>query len=474
MLYDLNWLQPGQQFPPVQECERIKNYADYLVMRRGDSKRLEAMKAYADRVRGYIDNQGQTKTYEIGLNYFSLNSEKTADLVCGEPPLVRAKEGDTVALNEMLNEIDFFNVFREVALDVDSLGDGLTRVYKGEKGCNEYMAVCPIGWYPVVDKENCKKVLYHVLTFINDLTPQIENQAAKSFKLTVQIHERGKYRNEEYELKYKSDQARGDFSRIMRMPVYEIGKKLAESTSIPTGLTDFAVRHFPNTRTSDTIFGTSSYEKFTSIVAELEVRFEQVARILDKHADPSPVLDESNFTWDDKGSHFNGGNALVGRKDGISPYYLVWDGQLTAAFAEIDKLLEQLYTLTEMGAIISNSAMGATQGYEALVTKMTSARLKARRIANGMTKNVKGLISDISKIGFKNLEANDISVSWNDGLPNDELRETQIAAQKKAYLSAHTIRKDYEGMTAEQSDEEAEKMLEEGATSGMTALGFSR
>ena len=103
--------------------------------------------------------KGRRKTYEIGLNYFSLNSEKDRlTFVYAEPPLVRAKEGDTVALNEMLNEIDFFNVFREVALDVDSLGDGLTRVFKGEKkGHNEYMAVCPIGWYPVVDKENCKR-----------------------------------------------------------------------------------------------------------------------------------------------------------------------------------------------------------------------------------------------------------------------------------------------------------------------------
>ena len=47
-----------------------------------------------------------------------------------------------------------------------------------------------------------------------------------------------------------------------------------------------------------------------------------------------------------------------------APHYIVWDGQLTAAYKHIEELQGQLDRLTEMGAVVSdNDDGGGTQGF---------------------------------------------------------------------------------------------------------------
>ena len=57
-----------------------------------------------------------------------------------------------------------------------------------------------------------------------------------------------------------------------------VGMMVGEERTTPTGLDDFAVLHVPNTTTSRSLYGMDDYTDIDSIVSELEVRIDQIAR----------------------------------------------------------------------------------------------------------------------------------------------------------------------------------------------------
>jgi len=95
-----------------------------------------------------------------------------------------------------------------------------------------------------------------------------------------------------------------------------------------------------NVLTTDRVTGLDDYSDLDSIIQELEVRIAQISRILDKHADP-------NMYGPGHGSGARSSNPANGdivAAANISPVgqgeqppgYVTWDGQLEAAFKQID------------------------------------------------------------------------------------------------------------------------------------------
>ncbi|MEG2569737.1 MAG: hypothetical protein RSA84_26355, partial [Acinetobacter sp.] len=117
------------------------------------------------------------------------------------------------------------------------------------------------------------------------------------------------------------------------------------------------------------------------------------------------------------------------------PKYMTWDGQLGAAFKELEFLINQMYILSEMGAAVlgGQDGSGTAISGTAMRFKMVNPLAKARRIANSMTRPVRQLFSSLSsdaEIPDDAATDNDtelelpipyrrISVFWADGLPDD-------------------------------------------------------
>ena len=160
---------------------------------------------------------------------------------------------------------------------------------------------------------------------------------------------------------------------------------MKESKVYKTGLDDFAVIQVSNVITSDRVNGLDDYSDIDSIISELMVRIGQVSRILDKHASPSMSGPQSALEKDSQTGEWRlkAGNYFPrDTKEDPEVSYITWEGQLEASFKQIEKLINILYTISEMGSAVfgDNTDVGSnTSGYKVKMM-MQSALAKVNRI----------------------------------------------------------------------------------------------
>lgn len=505
MLHDLRFLEAGAMFPPKSELARLKTYSDneklfnqeigsVLIEHEARIRNIDARFADMD----WTSYTG--KFYEMELNYFQLISLKTADMVCGEPPtlgfiekrepvklpqnpeeateqdeytaeLLEAEKAEAQALQhdnlmQLCNDTQLFSKLQSVALGVSYAGDVPVRVYVDENGKNNFTVISPSMWFPVVDREIKDKVLYHVLAWV-----ECVDERRNKYELNVQLHEKGKYTNIKYAIKGEPQKAiTNDYGEILNVYQYEIGGVIESSPAISTGLDDFAIVVFQNVVPPASIYALNDYDRVTPIIAELNVRYTLEDLVLDKHSAPMLGVPQSALFQNRQGEWTTATGGVVRLKQGEpAPQYITWDASLQANHHMIEKLEKHLFSLSEMGAVIDDASFGASQGFEALETRMTNAKLKARRICTGFTSPLKELVALLSQKGYARIERGEISVQWNDGLPQNEFRETDIALKKvgnRAIYDTETVLVEHFGKTKDEAERIATKLTEENQTSG--------
>ena len=235
---------------------------------------------------------------------------------------------------------------------------------------------------------------------------------------------------------------------------------------LETSLSVCPVFRVSNTLTSDRVFGIDDYQSIDSIISELMVRISQISRVLDKHANPSMTGPESALEKDEATDEWRirVGDYFPRRSNDDPPMaYVTWDASMDANFKQIDLLINQLYTISEMGSAVFGdltSKTGEVPSGSALRRLMMSPLAKARRIANSFDPALKGIICACAAVYGEALSPQDISIKWNDGLPNDEVENANIMhirTGNKPTISQHTAIKRLDNMT----DADAAAELEE-------------
>jgi hypothetical protein len=405
MLYDLTWLETNKNFPPQQEQARMQRYADNLAY--FNTKETAALREYSKRIARVINNFSEVVAFPLIFNYQKLMSLKMADLVCGESPKLSTKKSDeTDILTLVQSDIDFDAKIYTTTIDVSRYGDAVWRIYLSENDKYDFTVWDPNQWYPIVINDGTNRIRSHVLCWIDEIPigPNVYR-----YELTAQDHHVGYYEEYKYHMNSKTG---------------VIGTKISGPTRYDTGLKVNAVMHVKAYSTSDTIYGHDDYEAIDSIVKELETRCAQISSILDKHADPSltgptSLLKINKTTGEPE---FHRGKFYAVTQGDMLPQYLTWNGQLDAAFKQIDVLLNQLFILSELGAAIvgDKGADGQAVSAEAMRYKLVTPLNKARRVSNALTLASRKLISTITTRGYeKVIEAKAITVEWRDGLPDD-------------------------------------------------------
>lgn len=472
MLYDMNWLATGKAFPPASEIERLADYRDHKAMFKGDLDMVfEAYKArlrqIADKftVLGYTIDDAE---FGVDLNYFQLTSTKTMDLLAGDPPTVSGADG----VDDIKSHAKFSQKLRSAICDASRFGDGLLRIYKDKSGKGNCTVISPEMWFPIVDRET-NEIQQHCLCWISREDASFGRSKAY---LNVQVHDRGKYVRRCFELKDGQANNRAELpnKRIVFYDSYKIGAELpVEGNAVErTGLNDFAIVPFQNFVPSDSVYGISDYDIIVSIVAELQVRYAIENFVLDKHSAPTPYGPSGAVRQNRDGSFAFATGSFVEVASGEQPPgYMTWDASFQANHTQIEKLEKHLFSLSQMGAVLNDDAFGASQGFEALETRMTNAKLKARRMTDDLTDSVKKTIALMSQIGYARIDEHDLTVQWNDGLPTNEYRETEIANRKATLFTRKRLLKDHFGFSDEDADAEVKAKQEEQAAD--MASGFS-
>ena len=331
MLTNMNFLNIGAPWPPPSELERVTLYKQNRDLFEGKHD-----KVFKDWVR--LLREDQQATMEIILNWPKRLSTLFADLLLGEPPQIEAgdegsKEQDAVTRLIELNNL--FNTAYEVALDVSRFGVGLFKIRHDERAIVE--AQTPLVWFPVVQPDNVKDVTAHVLGWDYEQEEQSIWGAKMQRYLKLEIHEKGRITTRLHKL------AAGNIAGLI------------EENVVQTGVDDFLVVPVFNLSTSDRLAGLDDYSDLDSIVQELEIRMAQISRILDKHADPNMCGPDSALEQDPRSGQwsFRGGGKYFPVGQGEEPpAYVTWEGELEAAFKQLEVLMEQFYALSETSAAV--------------------------------------------------------------------------------------------------------------------------
>ena len=413
VLYSLDWLQPGEVFPPASEVARLDRYRSNLRVFAGDGIALEEEYApYISRIQTVITNFGEYYQFPVILNYQRLMTIKMADLVCGELPIITANsEERNATLLDIREDTQFDEKLYATVIDISRYGDAVWRIYKGENGKNNFTCWDPGMWFPIVSQDGTNRITHQVICW----TVNRGTEEKPDWYLCAQVHEVGFYTYLELSIDHKTG----------------VLGPVVESRVVPTGLKVNAVINLRAHATSDTVYGYDDYLAVDSILAELMVRIAQISTILDKHADPAMTGPVSMLKMDEETgrTYLETGKFYAVSPGEEQPKYLTWEGELGSSFKQIEMLLNQLYVLSEMGAAILGTADSGSQAVSgtAMRFKMVAPLAKARRISSSLSLPVRSLFAALSTIGYEPLDRKDISIEWEDGLPDDPRENAELA-----------------------------------------------
>jgi hypothetical protein len=417
VLTNIEQIGVGTKWPPEGELERLQRYDANRKLFEGRHELV-----FKDWVRLLRDDK--KATLEIILNWHKRLSTLWADLLLGERPRITAGEPNSKEqqqLEAIIENNDFFNVAYEVVLDISRYGTGIFKLRYDGRAIIE--AIPPALWFPVVSPDNIKDVRAHVIAWTFEVpTPTLLNKDKKTTYLRLEIHEKGKITNKLFELK--------DGVIKQELDVTSFYDDLQPEQA--TGIDDFLVVPVHNILTSDRVYGQDDYSDLDSIIQELEIRVAQISRILDKHADPNMAGPAWALEQNEYGEYVvkGGGKYFPVEQGDPEPKYITWDGQLEAAYREIDLLMEQLYTLGETSAAaFGQLKSGLAESGTALRRLMMTPLAKVNRIRMRFDPAIKKVLQLASQLEAKfgrGIELSTINIAWNDGLPQDEKEQAEI------------------------------------------------
>lgn len=475
MLYNLKWLAENEQFPPLKEIERLNRYIenrslfnsehfDGKVTANGKKSYYESC---ANRISRVVGNFQDVISFPVLLNYQRLMSLKMADLICGEYPTITAdKDENADELRKIRDLSDFDQQLYSSVIDISRYGDAVWRAYKNKDGSASFTIWDPTEWFPIVAQDGTNHIMAHVLAWLVNTT-ETPDGTPPNYELHVQIHWT-EYADEGREGTYEMQrwQMNGNGASI---------QYLIESKTVLTGFDKCAVFQLKSFATSDTVYGYDDYIPIDSLLSEIMTRVGQISVILDKHADPNitgpiSMLQQNPQTGE---YYLKMGRFFATNMGENEPKYMTWDGQLEAAFHELEFLVNQLYILSELGAALigaTDSVGGAISG-TAMRFKLVNPLAKARRTANALTRRVRELFGLLSGVDYLN-----ISVFWKDGLPDDP-RETIenaiLASGENSVMPLKNAIMEYFQKSASEADDWIKKIDEQVEKQMQRQLDFS-
>lgn len=442
-LTNLEFLSVDRQWPPPEEAPRLEGY---LANQRLFESRHELVFNQWFR----LLRADQQATLEIVIDLPKRLSTLWADLIAGEAPRFVVGERGGAAqerLKEMLKRLRYVTILKEGIIDISRYGDA---VFKASlrRGKAAVSVQPPHYWFPVVTIGDVREVRYHVLAFTYERmerSPLLRREQKVTY-LKAEIHGRGTIEHRLYSLENGRIRTEVSDSAQMREDFPDLPGEMRDGRKVEeTGIDDFLVQHAPGLRASGRLFGMDDYGGILGLLQEMEVRLAQISRILDEHADPNMYGPASALTTDPltgEVSYAAGGNFFPMDENGTPPGYLVWDGQLGAAFKELDLLLSYFYFASETSpAAFGQMDVGVATSGTALRRLMMVPLKKAARMTDNLDPVAVRLLELCAGLEDRSAESGasieGLTIEWNDGLPDDETEETaNETAQVEAGLSS--------------------------------------
>ncbi len=441
---NLSFLEQGAPWPARGDAERLAGYA---------------------RNRARFEGRYREAHERAILNYFRLTTLKLADLI-GKPTVSAGlARGETTAdaaredaIWDVVHESGMENLAVKAVYDMSRYGDAVLRVCRGQNGKGRVALVRPDVWFPVVDENDVGCFIAHVLAWICDGggeradvisdTPAVDADGeGRGAGLIGRVRTKWAERFETKRLVRRAMNP-GACVRTLVCEIHTLGfvekRRCAlkngrigatiSSETTPTGLNDFAIVPVQNCVTSDRAFGQDDYGQISAIVAELEARFGQAAKVLNKHTEPSMQGPACALSRGEDGEYrLKTGGYIVNQEDGDERAghvsYLTWDAKLDANFTFIDKLTNHMYALSEMGGALLGDFEGRFNNVpsgSALRRMLFGPLNKAERVRRELDAKLKKAIVLCCAYYGVDLSEAFVTIRWADALPADKLELAEI------------------------------------------------
>jgi hypothetical protein len=492
----LSLFQIGELYPHPMHKDRIDRYRINKKLFKGDH--YEVLENRIAHLTGR-----QANLAYITVNLPGIICKKSADFLFGETPVFSAGTSNNSAEQEVVerlvadNELHITNY--ESALGNSYRGDSFYKIRWGQ----HYGGIVEPDYDPyqvIIEAQNAEYVFpetsptdgntllaYHIAypqLVVTEKTQKFSINPVDWFKSDTKFGS-----NEEWLLNVESHYPGVIvYSKFRMNPInYEPGTNevsqwkiyaelVDERREVPTGVPMPLVVHVPNYATDDHWEGIDDLTEHHGIFDEINNRLSKIAEILDKHSDPAMAVPAGTLGEDENGMPiFHAGRDKIFEvmdKNEIMPQYITWNGQLDAAFKELERLVDLLLMNAEIPPVALGRDNSGTSGASGLSVKwrMNSLLSKINRKRQYYDKGLKRVLliaqlleqaqSD-EKLAY---EVTTPIIRFKDGLPDDDMEMSTIAQIQtggKATISQLTAIMNLHGYTEEQARIELERIREE-------------
>ncbi|MGF9711636.1 portal protein [Paenibacillus naphthalenovorans] len=401
----------------------------------------------------------QLRNLYIAVNVMDVLLTKPADLLVAEPPTYESGLADATpqqrAINRIVEENDVNQMLHETTIGGGIRGDSWLKTYYAVR--TDVSEVEAVGL--AVDAQPPEPIIEAVDA--SCVFPELSRGSRKRFKAVniawvewVDVgNEEIPYLNVERHLpgyivyeRYRLYEYGVDTSYDVPISLYKIGDSVPTGREVDvekTGVPHILVHHVPYKTVDDDWRGISGIEKLESVLAAINDRLVQIDYILWKHSDPPAYGPE--LPTEANGAVRFGGKYIPVEKSDVTPGYMEWTGQLTAAFKELDILLGLVYQISEtpqwlFGTTLAEDKGGTGTSHSdgaAIKARFMPILSKVKRIRVHVDRAIRDAIWSAQILenyanegvdGFEPYEPVYPKVNWRDGIPRDEKAEAEIYA----------------------------------------------
>ncbi len=501
VVYTYNSFQPGEEFPPVADRERISKYKRMKKLFEG---RHAEVYGRASELLKDTPHAPQLKTLYIAVNLADILVTKPADLLVGEPPSFESGKPDgseqQKAINRYAEENDLVKLIHESAIGNGYRGDSWIKVRYGYR--QDFSEVRNVlgdeAYNDYISQFEMEPVIEHIAA--DCVFPETSRGNVKSFKAVniatveyvVSKKEEVPFLNVERHIpgyiiyeRYRLHEFEGGIDNSWGYPlqIYKIGDRVStgkEDDIVETGVPNKLVHHIPYKSIDDEWQGIGGLEKIETLLAAINDRLVQIDYILWKHSDPTaygPDLDGA------ENQTRMGGIYIPITKEDAAPGYMTWDGQLSSAFKELEVLIAMAFQMAETPQWLFGTVLGDNSGGTG-TSHTDSAAIKARFMPiSSKVNRIRTHYDQAFRDALWNCQLLDIehgdydfepvypTISWQDGIPKNEkeLAEImEIRTGKKPTIDIHTAIKRQDGV----DDEKAAEIVRRISNDEVTLNGF--
>lgn len=481
----------GKQFPPEEDIERLAKY------KRGRKIFENKLWEVYDRAIDVLDknNSKHAKYLEqlyISIGLMDILCTKPADLLVGDPPRFESGKSDSSpqqrSINSIVEENDLVKQIHEMTVGNGYRGDAFLKVHYNvrqdfsqvpEEYREEIAKIAKPE--PIIETVDPKYVFVEFsqgsvkrVNAVNIAIPEFivsDDGKEEHIFLNVERHVPGAIIYQRFRLEDKG--VNSDY--VVPIPTFTIVEEVdtgREENVELTGVPDILVVHVPYKTTDDRYYGISGVENLESILAAINERIIQIDYILWRHSDPSvygPPLDP------DQGSAQSwGGNYIELQQNDPVPGYLTWDGNLDAAFRELEFLVGLVFQISEtpqwlFGTVLAGPNTGGTgtshTDSAAIKARFMPILSKVKRIRVYVDRAVRDVLYYAQVLeNYANKDNEDFMpyepvypvIQWSDGLPKNEKELAEIMNIRtggKATISVQDAIKRLDDVEDEQAKE---------------------